>query len=241
MSRSAISSSVATADPWTPSRRIRSAAAAERDRVERELTRLAARERQLGQELDRIRGSREVLEHELGVLEQLADSPATAPRLPLRSTRRLQVVSEPDDDAGLAGVTMLRGAQVRETAVRVLAGSGQSDRAVHYRTWFDLLRQRGFLPAGKDPLATFLTQIGRSPAVRRSTEPGVYSLDLAFPERASAQLDRLKAELEQAQALPDDATVEDLAHARARSGELQAEIQALERALEEARRSLLSG
>jgi len=241
MSRSAISSSVATADPWTPSRRIRSAAAAERDRVERELARLAARERQVAQEMDRIRESREVLEHELGVLEQLADSRATVGSLPLRGTRRLQVVSEPDD-AAPAGATMLRGAQVRETAVRVLAATGQTDRAVHYRTWFDLLRQRGFLPAGKDPLATFLTQIGRSPVVQRSTEPGVYSLDLAFPERASARLDRLKAELEQAQgALAGDATVEDLARAREHSGELQAEIQSLERTLAEARRSLLGG
>jgi hypothetical protein len=231
---------MATPDPWTPSRRIRSAAAAERDRVERELTRLADHERQLAQEMDRTRESREVLEHELGVLEQLADARAATSRLPLPSTRRLQVVSEPDE-AGPAGATMLRGAQVRETAVRVLAGSGHTDRAVHYRTWFDLLRQRGFLPAGKDPLATFLTQIGRSPAVRRSTEPGVYSLDLTFPDHASARLARLKAELEQVRTLPGDATVEDLARSREHSSRLQAEIQSLERSLAEARRSLLSG
>jgi hypothetical protein len=190
--------------------------------------------------MDRIRESREVLEHELGVLEQLADARAATSRLPLRSTRRLQVVSEPEE-AGPAGATMLRGAQVRETAVRVLAGSGQTDRAVHYRTWFDLLRQRGFLPVGKDPLATFLTQIGRSPVVRRSTEPGVYSLDLTYPDRASARLDRLNAELEQVRALPGDATVEDLARSREHGGKLQAEIQSLERSLAEALRSLLSG
>jgi chromosome segregation ATPase len=237
MSRSAISSSMATADPWTPSRRIRSAAAAERERVERELARLTERERRLAQEIDRIKTSRDVLQHELGVLERLAQT-SGASRLTQPTKRRLQVVSEPQDTGDAANAVMLRGAQVRETAVRVLAAAGQVDQAVHYRTWFDLLRQRGFLPAGKDPLATFLTQIGRSPVVQRSTEPGVYSLDLGFPDRAASRLGRLQADLEETQALPNGATVEELAHARQQREKLQAEIQSLERLLTEARRSL---
>lgn len=237
MSRSAISSSMATADPWTPSRRIRSAAAAERQRVERELARLAERERQLAGEIERIRESRDLLGQELGVLERLAQTSGVS-RLTQPTTRRLQVVSAPQDTSDAANAVMLRGAQVRETAVRVLVAAGQADQAVHYRTWFDLLRQRGFLPAGKDPLATFLTQIGRSPVVQRSTEAGVYSLDLASPERATARLGRLQAELEETRALAKDATVEELAHARQQREKLQAEIQSLERLLTEARRSL---
>lgn len=225
---------MATADHWAPSRRIRSAAAAERDRVERELARLAARERELTHEIDSIGKARASLEHELGVLDRLAGPRTTASRHPQPAPRRLQVVPEAHD----ATVTMLRGAHVRETAVRVLAASGQAGESVHYRTWFDLLRQRGFLPAGKDPLATFLTQIGRSPVVRRSTEPGVYSLDLAFPERATSRLQQLKDELEHVGRLPTNATVEELARTRERTGELQAEIHSIERALAEAQRSL---
>ena len=238
MSRSAISSGVASADPWTPSRRIRSAAAAERRRIERELVRLAAREDQLGHELAGIRESCEALEHELSVLHQLAPESATS----FASCRRapLRLVDGGTDAAPSSDQTTLRGAKVRETAVRVLVATGEPDQALHYRTWFDLLRRRGFLPAGKDPLATFLTQISRSPVVRRSTEPGIYSLDLSFPTRAARQLDQLRSELGHAHELPDDASVADVARARERKAQLRAKTDALERSLDEARRSLLA-
>lgn len=239
MSRSAISSGVASADPWTPSRRIRSAAAAERRRIERELVRLAAREDQLGHELAGIRESCEALEHELSVLHQLAPESATS-FADAPPGRRLRLVDGGTDAAPSSDQTTLRGAKVRETAVRVLVATGEPDQALHYRTWFDLLRRRGFLPAGKDPLATFLTQISRSPVVRRSTEPGIYSLDLSFPTRAARQLDQLRSELGHAHELPDDASVADVARARERKAQLRAKTDALERSLDEARRSLLA-
>jgi hypothetical protein len=228
---------MATAESWSPSRRIRSAAAAERERVERELARLADRERDLAREVGRIRESRRELEQELGVLERLAQA-SRASRTGQPAQRRLQVVSQPDDTPEAVNAVVLRGAKVRETAVRVLVAAGQADQAVHYRTWFDLIRQRGFLPAGKDSLATFLTQIGRSPVVQRSTEPGVYSLDLGFVGRTTDRFGRLLAELKEAEALPENATVEDLTDARQRRERLRAEAQSLERRLSEARRSL---
>jgi hypothetical protein len=133
---------------------------------------------------------------------------------------------------------VLKGARIRETAVRVLAATPQADQAIHYRTWFELLEQQGFVPTGKDPLATFLTQIGRSPVVRRTTSAGLYTLDLNFPERARARLAQLHAELQAAHDLPADAGVDDITRARERRAAVSADIEATERALQEALRSL---
>ena len=47
------------------------------------------------------------------------------------------------------------------------SSSTQGREALHYREWFDLLAQPGHEIAGKDPLAVFLTQISRSPVVRK--------------------------------------------------------------------------
>ena len=94
------------------------------------------------------------------------------------------------------------------------------------------------MPAGKDPLATFLTQIGRSPVVQRTTTSGMYVLDLEFPRRARERLTRLGAELSATQDLPAGATVEDIAAARERRAQLSAELQEAERHLEEALRAL---
>jgi hypothetical protein len=101
-----------------------------------------------------------------------------------------------------------------------------------------LFRREGFLPAGKDPVATFLTQVGRSPVVLRTSAAGTYQLDFSFPSRARERLKELGAELAAAQALPLNADVDDIGAARARRAQLTSEIQGTERALEEALRSL---
>ena len=62
----------------------------------------------------------------------------------------------------------LRGPAIREAAVRALVADGRD--ALHYREWFELLDERTV--AGKDPLAVFLTQLSRSPAVRKGAQPG---------------------------------------------------------------------
>jgi hypothetical protein len=75
----------------------------------------------------------------------------------------------------------LRGQRLQEIAVEILASHLEPGQTVHYKQWFEWVEQQGFRVAGKDPLATFLGQIGRSPRVvsagRRS---GLYMLrDLA--------------------------------------------------------------
>jgi hypothetical protein len=74
----------------------------------------------------------------------------------------------------------LRGQRLQEIAVEILAARLEPGQPVHYREWFKWVEEAGFMVAGKDPLATFLGQIGRSPRVvsagRRS---GIYMLNHA--------------------------------------------------------------
>lgn len=218
---------------------MRAAAAAEQQRVERELHRLNDREDSLARELEALRAARSGLEDELVVLQRLSHDSVEGEISAARATpRRLSVVSSVPQQTGRPRDVVLRGAQVRETAVRVLADTAQADQAVHYRTWFELLRQQGFVPAGKDPLATFLTQIGRSPVVQRSTSPGVYSLDLTFPQRVRGRLEQLRAQLREADELADGAGIDEITQSRERRAKLNADIENAERMLAEALRSL---
>lgn len=74
----------------------------------------------------------------------------------------------------------LRGERLREVALEVLQSLSASGDPVHYRIWFEALVQAGFRVSGRDPLATFLTQITRIDSVesvgRRS---GLYRLRIA--------------------------------------------------------------
>jgi hypothetical protein len=230
-----MSQHVATRETYAPSRRMQSAAAAERARVERELARLDARRAVLARELAAVDHGREELEDQLRVINRFAQEfgDETHP-----GAGRLSVVPNPARASRADEATVLRGARVRETAVRLLAGTPDARGPIHYRTWFELLTRQGFLPAGKDPLATFLTQIGRSPVVERTSGGGMYQLDFSFPGRARRRLVDLRAELQQAQDLAADAGVEDITAARERRAQLMTELAATERALEEALRSV---
>lgn len=71
----------------------------------------------------------------------------------------------------------LRGRRLEDVALRILREERGNTTEVHYREWFELLRARGHLIAGKDPLNTFLTQINRSSAVERvGRRSGLYRL-----------------------------------------------------------------
>ena len=59
----------------------------------------------------------------------------------------------------------LRGRRLETVALQVLSEERGAGTEVHYREWFELLRERGHLVAGKAPLNTFLAQINRSRAV----------------------------------------------------------------------------
>jgi hypothetical protein len=205
--------------------------------MERELERLERRRAQLTDELTKVTEREGALRQELSVLTRLVDGcESEEPSSHEPRTPELHVV--PGSGAASDDSVVLRGASIREAAVRLLATSPKGGDAVHYRTWYELLARSGIRPAGRDPLATFLTQLGRSPVVRRTTKAGVYELDLDFPVRARARLSELRAALAKTNELPPDAGVAQIANARERRAQLQKEAENVERALEEALRSL---
>jgi hypothetical protein len=59
----------------------------------------------------------------------------------------------------------LRGHRLREIAVRVLSERHPEGEPIHYKQWYSLLREAGYSIGGKDPQATFLASISRSPHI----------------------------------------------------------------------------
>jgi hypothetical protein len=71
----------------------------------------------------------------------------------------------------------LRGQRLQEIAVQELAKHRAPGEAVHYRQWYGLLRDAGYFVGGKDPLATFLATVSRSPRVEAvGQRSGLYVL-----------------------------------------------------------------
>jgi hypothetical protein len=205
-------------DAPQPSARLVRAVAAERAELERHRARLATEADELRAALARIEHGLAEIDERRGLLDRLSPTPPA----PEREER------PKDKDDG----TALRGPEIREVAVRLLVDNGRE--AMHYREWYELLERAGHEIAGKDPLAVFLTQIRRSPAVRRGARAGFYELDRGAFHRLRLHVDALQHELG---ALPPTAT-HDGAVIRARRGRLNTEISRTERALEEVARVL---
>lgn len=74
----------------------------------------------------------------------------------------------------------LRGRKLQEIAVELLRQKRVPGDEIHYKDWFDLLTGAGLRVAGRDPLATFLTQVSRADGVE-SVRPrsGLYRLRAA--------------------------------------------------------------
>ena len=74
----------------------------------------------------------------------------------------------------------LRGERLREVALEVLRRLSSSGDPVHYRIWFQALVDSGYRVLGRDPLATFLTQVSRIERVERvGRRSGLYRLRAA--------------------------------------------------------------
>ena len=220
-----------TPDPPPPSSRLRRAAAAERADLDRHEGRLRSERERLQAELDRIDAGLTELRERRQLLDRLApcDDPAPETRLAAVAAR---------SDATDAVATVLRGPSIRAKAVDVLQQHDNAE-ALHYRDWYQLLVDAGYSVAGKDPLAVFLTQISRSPVIRRSTQSGVYELDRDAPRRLRAELEQLQGRLRELTVTPN--ATADLAQIRDQRAQLTSEIDQTEKALEEADRLLGAG
>lgn len=225
--------SVATPEPITPSRRLRSAAVAERERLGRDLERADKRIAALRQELVHAEQSAREIRRHLALLAELAHDRDEDSAFPVPG--QLQSVNGDAarrTDSVASPLGYLRGADIRRVAVRILASTPDPSRPIHYTEWYRLVDDAGYGIAGRDPLATFLTQIGRSPIVSRAGERGIYALDLDAPRRLRERLHSLHQELI---ALHDgQQTFDQIATVRERRAELTSECAHIERALEEA-------
>ena len=235
---------MATPERLPTSRRLQSAALAERERLSRELERLDRRAAALNAELTKLDSHRQELREQLALLARLAHSEADSPF----PTRRLRPVAA-DDEANVradesmaqeAPLGVLRGARIREVAVLLLASSATPTRSIHYSKWYELVRGAGYGVAGREPVAAFLTQISRSPVVAKAGGPGVYALDLDAPVELRRRIGRLRAEILQLSS-SDETTAEGVAATRQRRSELSRALAEAERRLEEALRSLGQG
>lgn len=182
-------------------------------------------------ELDEIEASVAELDERLMLIGRLAgeETPRHRPR-----------VDAEDDAPDGEPRSVLRGPAIRAAAVRVLVAHPRRPEALHYREWFNLLTEAGYSVAGKDPLAVFLTQLSRSPLVRRGTQAGVYELERQAPARLRAQLQELQAQLRELTATVSSQAT-DLSSIRDRRLRLNLEISKVEKALEEAEEALSKG
>lgn len=74
----------------------------------------------------------------------------------------------------------LRGQRLREVAIEILRNELGAGESIHYRDWFRLVRAAGHRVAGKDPMASFLTQVSRADGVEPiGARSGRYQLRLA--------------------------------------------------------------
>jgi hypothetical protein len=234
-------------ETWTPSRRLQSAALADRQRLEREQQRVDHRVALLKDQLAELEGVQADLAERRKMLDLLARDTAEAfVELHAESVGTGAETGALGDGQGRAetplrgtpGNKLLRGSGIREAAVRVLAQSERAHDALHYRAWYRLFVDAGYSIVGKDAEASFLTQLSRSPVVRRSTQAGIYELDFDFIGRARDQLQRLRARLQATHDPPHAFTAGELEAARAQRIALHEEIGAVERQLQEALETL---
>jgi hypothetical protein len=168
-----------------PSTTLRRAALADRSRLERAQERLRGQQETLREELKRLDGELVALDDRISTIDSLLGDVHEAASVPAAA----------GGPSAVGRPAPLRGAEIRKHAARRFFLTHGSGPSLHYRRWFDLLVADGSEIAGRDPLASLLTNLNRSPVVVRGDEPGTYAIDPRAPERLRAELGERQAEL----------------------------------------------
>lgn len=77
----------------------------------------------------------------------------------LRRMVSIEEAAEPSPDSA----PLLRGEDLRRVVVQVASGIAVDGRPFYYRDLFALVERAGYRVGGRDPLATFLTTLSRTP------------------------------------------------------------------------------
>lgn len=155
------------------------AAQHERRTLEAHRARVVGRARTLDEELGALRHELRRIDERIRLLDALLTGSSPV---------------ETDQPTSIAPY-VLRGAELREQAMRVLVARAGVRVPVDYKEWFGWVQEAGFVVLGKRPLATFLSSISRSPLVARGDAPGSYWIDPSVPTRLESELSELQGEL----------------------------------------------
>ena len=122
-------------------------------------------------------GRLEALREQSARLHELVDRVEAEALEAERVLRRMDELLGLAPQLSLDAHSELRGQKLQEIAVELLREKRGIGVEVHYREWFDLVVGAGLRVGGRDPVATFLTQIGRAASVE-SVRPrsGLYRL-----------------------------------------------------------------
>ena len=195
---------------------------------------LDAERESLTRSLRRLEHDRTKLRERLAGLEaeiQVADE-----RLVLLAQLRGDADEQPERGSPRSESQLLTGPAIRMAAVALIRDLPEGEQALHYRQWLSMVEGAGYEIGGRKPSATFLSQITRSPVVRRTTRPGHYEIDRQAPARLRRRLAALREELANGRSEPVEPI--DLGQVRQRRSGLMREIQKSERELAEATAAL---
>ena len=108
----------------------------------------------------------------------LADEAAREAERYAKTIRELGEILEIEDQLSIVPLSAeLRGERLRDIAADVLWRHFRAGDVVHYKQWFDLVVADGYRIGGKNPAATFLTQVARVDSVERvGRRSGLYKL-----------------------------------------------------------------
>lgn len=112
--------------------------------------------------------------------EQAAEAAREAERY-ARTLRELGEILGVEDQLSLSSLNEdLRGERLRDIAAQVLWRHFHEGDVVHYKQWYKLVVDEGHRIGGKNPFATFLTQVARVATVERvGRRSGLYRLRAA--------------------------------------------------------------